>query len=214
MTRDAVGLRRNTNRRAPLSRKTTRLQKICQRNKNVYNHCIFLHHHQSKTYNRYAVNPCQSRLQIERIAEDDIPLDEFASFHELCFKIPITDCFGSNRDLSHKFFQTSQCSNCRSFEGTSHLLHLNKLGTLAPCKYCFHPTLTNRMRIVSKPQLGFQEDNLRPKLREYGRISSSSMTRHAVGLRSCTNRRAPLPSRQRGSRRPVNATRVFIIIAR
>ena len=79
------------------------------------------------------------QLQVERAAEDNIPLNEFAAFFKLGFKLVVTDGFRCTCNLSHQLFESAERANCGAFKGTTELLDFPKRDSFTPRKDCLHP---------------------------------------------------------------------------
>ena len=59
-----------------------------------------------------------NNLQVQRVTEHNVPLQQFSSFLELSFQLMISDCFGCTCDLTDQLFQSSQCPDCGPFKGS------------------------------------------------------------------------------------------------
>ena len=97
-------------------------------------------------------------LQIKRAAENNVPLEQFASLFEFGLQLVVADGFGSIRQLSNKLLKSSESSNRRSFECTSELLNIHKFGSLAPRKDSFHPDEFRQTGEARRNQLGVSQN--------------------------------------------------------
>jgi hypothetical protein len=59
-------------------------------------------------------------------------------------EIVVTNGLGCRGHLSNSLLQSAKSSNCIILEGTSQFMHLDKLGTLAPCTDSLRPVVIIR----------------------------------------------------------------------